>query len=449
MKILYRWLLLAWMIGYGCVSLDPEIPDGFSSYQKGGMPKASIQVWELFSYHAVMKMDLMTTGDRKLTDVRFCFSETNPLPDTTDWVQDVFSQYKPEQAELSLSLSDLEPATNYYCRLYIANADSGSYTNCVVFSTKVPSNNTSWESVAAIPWTEEHFAAGFQFGDRYFALSSNYAVAGGNSIIEYLPDSDEWVKRSLLPFGCRANLVAVAAAGKGYAGLGDKEVLNEEGHFQYLFQQDWWCYDPVTNGWERKADIPASTTALMAAFSVEDKIYVVTSNDFWNTTPMQVWMYDTKQDSWSRKRDFPGDKLQHAASFVIDNRAFVFTGTTNHIIEGGNVETNKLEYTTHVWEYEADSDTWHRKGGFKGGGRELMVATACGGKGYAGFGFKPVTDTYQVAVVDWWMYSPDQDQWKRRSVLTEWFAMRPSFAFTLKENVYIGSSMGGVWKYVE
>ena len=155
----------------------------------------------------------------------------------------------------------------------------------MVFSTKVPSDDSSWERVTDIPWMEELFTCGFNFADRYFALSSLYPAEGGNKLIEYLPETDEWVKRSVLPFGCRVEPVAVVAGGKGYAGLGDVEEITEEGHHRYYFRQDWWCYDPETNEWERKTDIPAVTTGLMAAFGIGEKIYVMTSADFWNSTP--------------------------------------------------------------------------------------------------------------------------------------------------------------------
>lgn len=449
MKILYYWIFLIGIINGGCSLIDPDIPDGYNSYEKGGVPGAYINVWELSQYSAVLKMNVVSVGSRKLTQMRACYSETNPLPDTTDRVQDIYSQYKPDQNELLLSLLNLEPATNYYCRLYLANTDSGSYTNSVVFSTKVPSDDTSWKKVANIPWTGEQYVCGFNFVDRYFALSSHFQAESGNKLIEYLPETDEWVKRSVLPFGSRVKLVAVVAGGKGYAGFGDIEKITNEGYHYYYPQQDWWCYDPVTNVWERKTDIPASTTAMMAVFGVDNCIYVVTSADFWNSTPMQVWKYDTKSDTWTRKKDFPGDKLQHASSFVIEGRPFVFTGTTNRLEEGGNVDDNKVEYTSCMWEYDAKADTWHKRLDFKGGGREQMVSAALDGKGYAGFGIQPVTETYQIQAVDWWMYDPDMDIWNRRSVLTRWQNIRPTFAFALRGNLYIGSMYDGVWKYVE
>ena len=148
MKILHYRVFLFLIINWGCIVADPDIPEGYNSYEKGGEPEAHINVWELSQYSAVLKINIASVGNRKLTQLRACYSETNPLPDTTDWVRDIYLQYKPDHEELLLSLPDLEPATNYYCRLYLANSDSGSYTNSVVFSTKAPSDDSSWEKVA-------------------------------------------------------------------------------------------------------------------------------------------------------------------------------------------------------------------------------------------------------------------------------------------------------------
>lgn len=424
---------------------DPDIPDGYSSYGKGEEAEAQIRVLEIFQYEVVLKMNIISAGSRKLTKLYACYSETNPSPDLTDYVQDIYSQYESGQRELLLSLSDLEPVTNYYCRLYLGDLEGGVYTNSVVFSTKVPSNDSSWELVASIPCLEERYTCGFNFDDRFFALSE-----GGNKMVEYLPKTDEWVDRATLPFASRLVPVAVVAGGKGYAGLGERVVETEDGGRQSIFQRDWWCYDPKTDEWERKADIPSSTRGWMTAFGVGEKIYAMVSADYWISTPMLVWEYDTRLNTWTRKGDFPGDKLQHTASFVIDGRPFVFTGMTNRVDDVGSQEPSRSEYTTYMWEYEVDTDTWYRRSDFKGDGREWMVATALNGKGYAGFGFVPVGENYISLIVDWWKYDPKQDLWKRKNVSNKWLQMLPPLmAFSLKGNVYIVEQNGGVWKYVE
>ena len=85
MKILHYRVFLFLIINWGCIVADPDIPEGYNSYEKGGEPEAHINVWELSQYSAVLKINIASVGNRKLTQLRACYSETNPLPDTTDW----------------------------------------------------------------------------------------------------------------------------------------------------------------------------------------------------------------------------------------------------------------------------------------------------------------------------------------------------------------------------
>lgn len=92
MKILHYRVFLFLIINWGCIVADPDIPEGYNSYEKGGEPEAHINVWELSQYSAVLKINIASVGNRKLTQLRACYSETNPLPDTTDWVRDIYLQ---------------------------------------------------------------------------------------------------------------------------------------------------------------------------------------------------------------------------------------------------------------------------------------------------------------------------------------------------------------------
>lgn len=445
--------LLAFFLVFGlsgCTLFDPDIPDGYDSYTKGGQPSASITVSELYTRDVALKVSIESTGDRQLTRLRLCYSETKALPDTTDRTLDVLAQYIPGADLLQTHLVGLEPATEYYCRVFLSNSDHGSYSNSVVFTTKVPSNNYSWIQMNALPTPEIFFHDAFTVNNRAFVISSfddwNRQEAG--AMLEYLPVSDTWVRRADLPWKNRVLPVQMVIGDKAYVGFGDVSERHEDGSTSYYMQTDWWCYDPATDSWERKADIPARTTSLMAAFGVDGKGYILTADDFWNTTPMYVFEYDPVADKWSRKKNFPDRKLQHAASFVIGSKAFVFTGTTNPLPEGGNVEDNRAEFTTYMWEYEVKTDTWHRRSDFKGGGREWMVATTLNGVGYAGFGSKSIAGDYFRDAVDWWAYHPDMDKWEQRSVFEGWYYFFPYFAFAVDNFVYVGTRYDGVWKYI-
>lgn len=428
--------------------MDPEIPDGTNSYKKGGIPKARASVWELSQYRASLQVVIESTGERKLTKFRLCYSKTNPLPDTTDHVSDAFAQYVPGADTTFAILSGLEPATNYYCRVYLANPNYDTYTSSVVFTTKVPSTDYSWLQVSPLPLVSQFYYGAFTVNNRAFVFSSynDWTLGEGGVMQEYLPASETWERRADLPWKNRCLPWSMVIEDKAYVGFGDISERHPDGSTSYYMQTDWWCYDLATDHWTRKADIPASTTSVMTVFGVDGKGYVLASDDFWNSSPMRVFQYDPLKDEWSRKRDFPGGKLQHSASFVIGNRPFVFTGTTDK--EGVDSEGFQMEYTTYMWEYEVKTDTWLRRSDFNGGGRDWMVATTLDGIGYAGFGSKRISENYFRDAIDWWVYYPDIDKWEQRSVFREWSNFFPYFAFAIDGSVYVGSTNQGVWKYL-
>ena len=47
MKILHYRVFLFLIINWGCIVADPDIPEGYNSYEKGGEPEAHINVLSL------------------------------------------------------------------------------------------------------------------------------------------------------------------------------------------------------------------------------------------------------------------------------------------------------------------------------------------------------------------------------------------------------------------
>ena len=49
MKILHYRVFLFLIINWGCIVADPDIPEGYNSYEKGGEPEAHIKCVGAFS----------------------------------------------------------------------------------------------------------------------------------------------------------------------------------------------------------------------------------------------------------------------------------------------------------------------------------------------------------------------------------------------------------------
>ena len=80
-------------------------------------------------------------------------------------------------------------------------------------------------------------------------------------------------------------------------------------------------YDPATDTWTRKANMPVDTSA-MGSVVLDDKIFVIGgwewSMDYPYTT-MQV--YDPETDVWTREADVPFMRANFSAE-VVNNKIY-------------------------------------------------------------------------------------------------------------------------------
>jgi len=102
-------------------------------------------------------------------------------------------------------------------------------------------------------------------------------------------------------------------------------------------------YDPATNTWARKADLPAPRY-LHAASVVDGKIYIIAGSwQAWTASPA-VYEYDPATDTWERKADAPTVGSWLSAS-AVDGRIYVI-GIGEDVFPKG------------VEEYDPATDTW-------------------------------------------------------------------------------------------
>ncbi|MEA3358468.1 MAG: hypothetical protein U9R17_03540 [Thermodesulfobacteriota bacterium] len=223
-----------------------------------------------------------------------------------------------------------------------------------------------------------------------------------------------------------------------------------------------WRYDPINNIWERKADLPDNyicdeTSCFYAyfqapSFVINGKAYVIMAN--------QVWEYNPTTNQWVRKNDIPGEDKRAAFAFAIGNKAYVGggfyngfnlweydsitaqwrqkndhpdlttygggpnypTGDVNFIINGKGYITGTNLYT---WEYVPENDSWERL---------PYISTAyCGafsinGKGYV---FNTYGELFEL--------NPSTRQWKKYSNFPGQTVCYP-VSFSINGKGYIGLS---------
>ena len=160
-------------------------------------------------------------------------------------------------------------------------------------------------------------------------------------------------------------------------------------------------YDPATDTWAAKANMPNSLFAA-AFFTINGKGYVVCGQDH-TTTNVTVYMYDPVTNSWTQKNNFPGTARYNTIGFSLNGKGYVFGGFI-----GGSTVLNDM------WEYDPTADSWTQKANAPGPGRDGPVAQIISNQAYIGMGcavngipgytdfyrFDPVANSYtQVASI--------------------------------------------------
>jgi N-acetylneuraminic acid mutarotase len=133
-----------------------------------------------------------------------------------------------------------------------------------------------------------------------------------------------WSELSQFPSSGRQNPVSFVIGSRAYVGLGTQDAAT-------VFN-DLWEYDATNDAWTRRAEFPGKPRSAATAFTINDKAYVV--NGYCDCVDgvcgcSDFWEYDPVSDGWTRKADFPLTDLYYSSAFVIGGKAYVGTGSYN------------------------------------------------------------------------------------------------------------------------
>ena len=158
-------------------------------------------------------------------------------------------------------------------------------------------------------------------------------------ILVYDPAKDEWTEKTDTPYGAHGHCSAVVN-GKLYM-IGGCDRGND---VSTVFE-----YDPGANAWTRKADMPTARHSAAVAV-VNEKIYVIGGGApraaEWDPLSA-VEEYDPVTDRWTEKADMPTARCYVSAS-VLDGKIYAI---------GGSLDTNGPTVST-VEEYDPGTNTW-------------------------------------------------------------------------------------------
>ena len=207
-----------------------------------------------------------------------------------------------------------------------------------------PAAEDTWTSKADMPTATSLHSAGVVDG-KIFIIGGTDNLFGWSdywsTVWEYDPTTDTWTRKADMPTA-RARLSTSVVDGKIYAIGGsprrDSEVAAVE------------VYDPVADTWTRMADIPRARN-WHTSNVVNGKIYAIGGKIYPSETMVStVEEYDPATDTWARKTDMPTARGMHSAS-VVDGKIYVIGGVTGNF--GPWISTMEA--------YDPVTDTWTKK----------------------------------------------------------------------------------------
>ena len=187
--------------------------------------------------------------------------------------------------------------------------------------------------------------------DSIYVIGGSLDASRSTSIVEaYDATTDSWTSKAKLPqklCGATASTVNgkiyVIGGSTSVLGLGD-QGLGEVVKTVYE-------YNPVSNSWTRKSDIPTPLEAAVAGV-VDGKIYVIGGCPFKFTSSYNsVYEYNPATDTWVKKSDMPTARCMASAT-TVDGKIFVFGGVAN---------LNVTAFSA-VEVYDPSADSWALKG---------------------------------------------------------------------------------------
>jgi N-acetylneuraminic acid mutarotase len=240
-----------------------------------------------------------------------------------------------------------------------------------------------WTKKPNLPAEARHRAAGAMVGDKCYIGTGHYnanAVSEFKDWWEFDPSTNSWTQKADVPGIGRYGAYYFADAKKVFVGMGKSS---------WNFFNDFYSFDPITNTWTTLAPFPGGGRATGVSVYCKNKGYV--GLGYGNGQPNDWWEYDIATNVWTPKAPFPGGGRLSPFWFTLNDKCYVGTGS----------------HTQDMFEYDPATNLWTPKANFPGGPRHEVGGFAFMGKGYAGTGLDWNGNDYK----DFWVYDALTNVW--------------------------------------
>lgn len=238
-----------------------------------------------------------------------------------------------------------------------------------------------------------------------------------------------WTKLNDVTMGKRERATGFSIDSIGYlcGGVDTAEIIHK----------DLWAYNPQSDSWTQKANLPGSARRDAISFVINDFAYVGSGMDSLSgptgNTLKDFWRYNPLSNSWSAVADFPGaggQGVYFATGFSVAGKGYLC---------GGKIGPNM--YSSQLWEYKPSNNQWMQRANFPGGVRYQMLSFVIGSKAYVGMG----TDQ-NIFKKDMYCYDPGGNNWQAIAPFPA-YERASATTFTLEERGFVSlGNTGGLLK---
>ncbi len=192
-----------------------------------------------------------------------------------------------------------------------------------------------WAKKAGMPIVRANHGAAAVNGKIYAIGGSTPILPGRHSTIveEYDPVTDMWTSKSDMPTA-RMNLSSSTVNGKIYAIGGYCWQEGANGKLEGVHLASVEEYDPATDTWTSKSDMPAARNGLFTTV-LDGKIYAIGGIRNGVVFPI-VEVYDPAMDTWTKEPDMPAPRNETSAC-TVNGKIYVIGGQ----LANGNCGTSE------------------------------------------------------------------------------------------------------------
>ncbi|MFC1603950.1 kelch repeat-containing protein [Planctomycetota bacterium] len=199
----------------------------------------------------------------------------------------------------------------------------------------------TWTKKADMPRVSGGAASGVVNG-RIYIMGGGDRLWGPtySSVIEYYARTDTWTPKADMPMA-RGWVSGSVVNGKIY-------VIGGASRYQDTALSTVEEYDPVTDTWARKADMPTARVCLSTS-AVNGKIYAIggcPGSSQWYRALSTVEEYDPATDTWTTKADMPTPRT-YISTCALNGKIYAI----------GGLKT-RANHVAPVEEYDPATDTW-------------------------------------------------------------------------------------------